>query len=169
MHGPTRAPGRVQTSAEVNLIQIDSLDPNVPRAKIHPQFTKKNPISCTTLCKKAVSRNAEESVKTFLELKPEADDFQNLISCSSSKDTSLVKFSSAVFTSRCYRRDRQTNARWNITSSVRVITGSINCIVWPIHQIYQQLMDHLANPTGTDAHVYMQSPTAELEKIRISM
>ena len=38
----------------------------------------------------ALSRNVEESFKKFPD--PEADDFQNLISSSLSKDTSVVNF-----------------------------------------------------------------------------
>jgi len=45
------------------------------------------------LCKNALSRNVEESFETFLDPDPEADDFQNLNSSSSSTDTSVIKFS----------------------------------------------------------------------------
>jgi len=48
-----------------------------------------------------VNSNVDESFKTFLHPNPEADDFQNLISSFSSTDTSLVKFSSVVFTWSC--------------------------------------------------------------------
>ena len=43
--------------------------------------------------KNALSRNVEGSFKKFLHPDSDADDFQNLISSSLSRDTSLLKFS----------------------------------------------------------------------------
>jgi len=41
------------------------------------------------MCKNALSRNVEESVKKFLHPDPEADDLQNLVISSLSKDRYL--------------------------------------------------------------------------------
>jgi len=45
------------------------------------------------LWKTALSRNVGESFRKFLDVDPEADDFQNVISSSVTRDTFVVKFS----------------------------------------------------------------------------